>query len=390
MRKIASLSVTPMTRDVEALLRERIQSGRYSVGGRLPSEREICEELKVHRRVVRAAIKILEREGMVSRRPNCRPIVASRERLEYHAPISSSSSSLQASQFVALVMLHGEAEEEGGTGQQRIFWGMNQTLAQAGYHTVFLDLGEAVGEEGDHVGQEDSHLEYALKQGFGGIVFYCISYYSNHTLLRKIARQIPLVLIDRQLTGFESDFVGVTNREGMYEATKHLIDLGHKRIAYMTRPEPINTVQDRLQGYIQALRDEFHSNFYQFVLCRPSESDAIWPVFESIARLPAEMRPTAIVCVNDYEAVNATNYLMKLGFNVPGDISIIGCDNIITKLPNGVGLTTIAQPFEEIGNQAAKLFLRRVNGRRNDIERVECATKLIIRDSCRRIEPGEI
>ena len=372
-------------RDVESLLRDRIETGVYEAGGRLPSERELCEELKIHRRVVRSAIQVLEREGLINRQPNCRATVRSLDTQDPPQPLQNLGSKLQLSRFVALMMWHGSPQEEGGTGQQRIFWGMNQTLGQAGYHTVFLDLVEMIGTENEHADREATHLQYALDQGFGGIVFYCYSYYSNRDLLRKVARKIPLVLIDRDLPGVEADYVGVTNHRGMYEATNYLIGLGHKRIAYITRSEPVNTVQDRLQGYLAALRENFPPGYYEMVIAVPSIDGGAWPAFDAIFQAAPETRPTALVCVNDYEAFYVAERLAKSGVSVPEDISIIGCDNIITKLPNGAGLTTTAQPFEEIGAEAAKLFLRRAGDRKADIAQVECPTRLIVRESCRAI-----
>jgi len=372
-------------RDVEALIRERIETGTYRTGDRLPSERELCEELNVHRRAVRTAIQVLEHQGLVVRQPNCRATVGSLDGRGSHDE-EPASAAPQLSRFVALMMSHGTPQEEGGTGQQRIFWGMNQTLGMAGYHTVFLDLVDAVGIADEHAYREARHLQYALDQGFGGIVFYCYSYNSNRDLLRKVAGKIPLVLIDRELPGVEADYVGVTNREGTIDAVKHLIDLGHRRIAYVTRSEPLNTVQDRLQGYLTALRGQLGLDSFEMVISVPSSANYDnWPAFDAILQLPAEQRPTAMVCANDYEATHVSERLLAHGIRIPEDISIIGCDNIITKLPNGVGLTTIAQPFEQIGAEAAKLFLRRIADRRAEIVEVDCPTRLIIRESCRAI-----
>ena len=371
--------------DVEVLLRDRIETGIYRPGERLPSERELCEELNVHRRAVRTAMQVLEHEGLIVRQPNCRATVGTPDDRVGHSDIAESSTP-QLSRFVALMMSHGTPQEEGGTGQQRIFWGMNQTLGMAGYHTVFLDLVDSVGIADEHAYREAKHLQYALDQGFGGIVFYCYSYNSNRDLLRKVARNAPLVLIDRELPGVEADYVGVTNREGTINAVKHLIDLGHRRIAYVTRSEPINTVQERLQGYIAALRANFEPGCFEMVVAVPSGIDYTnWPAFDAILQLPADERPTAMVCVNDYEAIHVAERLLAHGLRVPEDVSIIGCDNIITKLPNGVGLTTIAQPFEQIGAEAAKLFLRRVADRHAEIVEVDCPTRLIIRESCKAL-----
>jgi DNA-binding LacI/PurR family transcriptional regulator len=371
------------SRDVESLLRERIESGKYEPGDRIPSERELCEELNVHRRAVRTAIQVLEREGLILRQPNCRATVRRVDSEEAPKLPQPSVAKQQLSRFVALMMWHGDPKEEGATGQQRIFWGMNQTLGQAGYHTVFIDLVEKMGSETDPTDHEAAHLRYALEQGFGGIVFYCYSYYSNRELLRSVAKKVPLVLIDRELRGVEADFVGVTNYEAMYDATKYLIDLGHTRIAYLTRSEPVNTVEDRLQGYLGALRETFDPGYYEMVVPVPSTEGGAWPLFDSIVQAPADKRPTAFVCVNDFEAVYLVQRLLKHGIRVPEDVSIVGCDNIITRLPNGVGLTTIAQPFEEIGAAAARLFLRRSTDRRADISQLECPTRLILRESCR-------
>jgi len=380
-------TATPLMRDVETLLRDRIRSGHYEAGDRLPSEREICEELKVHRRVVRTAIKRLERDGLVTRRPNCRPIIGPSDSPIGGPSLASAAASVaskqQLSRFVALIMWPGSAQEEGATGQQRIFWGMNQALGQAGYHAVFLDLGKTIDSEDEYADRETAHLQYAADHGFGGIVYYCYSYDSNRELLRSIGRKMPLVLIDRELYGVEADFVGITNRQAMYDATNYLIGLGHRRIAYVTRSEPVNTVQDRLQGYLHALRDTFHSNHYEMVLSVPSTGGHYWPGGDAILRLPADERPTALLCVNDFEAVEVVNRLTRLGLDVPRDMSIIGCDNVVTKLPNGIGLTTIAQPFEEIGTTAANLFLRRTHLRKVEAARIECPTRLIVRESCR-------
>lgn len=371
--------------DIEVLLRERIETGIYEAGGRIPSEREICEELKVHRRAVRSAIKLLERDGLVRREPHCRATVRTPDAQNAHSEYHDLNPRLPYSRFVALMMWRGSPQEEIETGQQRIFWGMNHALGQAGYHTVFLDLFAAPGAEDENIDHEATYLQYALDQGFGGIVLYCYSYRTNQALIRKVARRVPLVLIDRELPGVEADFVGIANHQAMYNATKYLIDLGHRRIAHVTRSEPINSVQDRLQGYLSALRESFHFDYYEMVLAVPSLGGNVWPAMDSILGLPPDQRPTALVCVNDFEAVYAAEYLARFDLRVPCDMSIIGCDNIITKLPGGIGLTTTAQPFEEIGAEAAKHLLRRFQSNSIDIERFECPTTLLIRESCRAI-----
>ncbi|MCW3058271.1 MAG: regulatory protein LacI:Periplasmic binding protein/LacI transcriptional regulator [Capsulimonas sp.] len=373
---------THLPTKVAEALRDRIRSGLYQPGEWLPAERELTDDMRVHRRVVRAAIAQLEREGLLLRRPNCRPIVQTPPVAVDDTPAGTQ---FPASRLVALVMWHGGG---GATesAQQRIFWGMNQALGQAGYHGVFLDLGEDVGTEQENAQSEAAHLRYALDHGFGGIVFYAYAYESNRELIQEVSRRMPLVLIDRMVPGVEADFVGAENRQAMFDAVKYLVQQGHKRIAYVTKGESINPVHDRLQGYLRALREEFASDAYEMVLTAPFSERSTWSVFDTVFKLPADERPTAVLCVNDVEAMRVEKRLAELGLSVPGDVSLIGFDNIVRSLPSGVGLTTMAQPFEEIGKAACKMFLRRIEDSSAPPLHVELPVKLIERASSKPID----
>jgi LacI family transcriptional regulator len=85
--------------------------------------------------------------------------------------------------------------------------------------------------------------------------------------------------------------------------------------------------------------------------------------------------------VNDYIAVHTAERLSRLGLAIPQDIALIGFDNIVRTLPEGVGLTTVAQPFEEIGKAAANLFIRRSESPSTPPAHIELPTELIIRES---------
>ena len=369
-----------------ALLQEDIQAGRYRQGERLPSERALSEKMGVHRRVIRAAIARLVQEGLVSRRPYCSPVVQeppgqpSQQILASAAPKLTAPSSA-ASRLVALMIWHGGPLERGRTVQQRIFWGMNQTLEQAGYHTVFLNLGDQVGTEQENARREAAHLRYILDQGFGGAVFYPYAYQSNRELIQQVSQRLPLCLIDRMLPGVEADFVGTENYQGMFDATTHLIEQGHRRIAYLTKSEPINPVQDRLQGYQHALNAAFHTDRDELVLTAPSANGDEWPLFDTVFGLPAGERPTAAIGFNDYEAERTLRRLQQLNLRVPHDVALVGFDDIVRALPNGTSLTSVAQPFEDVGRTAADLFLRRMENPESAPVHVALPNHLVIRDS---------
>lgn len=373
----AAASIQRAKTTIANLLRDRIQSGHYRAGDWLPTERLLAEDLGVDRRVVRTAISDLVSDGLIYRRPHCRPIIGPEPK---EAPVKGvEPSALAPSEFVALIMWPGGGVlEQAGTSQQRIFWGMNQALAEAGCHAVFLRLGQ-IGSEEENAAGEAAHLRYALERGFGGVIFYPYAYRSNHVLVEEVSRKIPLVTIDRRTTSLETDFVGIDNRQATFEATLHLAAQGHRRIAYVTKCEQIRPVQDRIQGYVDAVRE---ISIPEMVLTIPSQhrSDP-WIVTDTIFRLPAAERPTAAVVFNDYTAVGLMHHLERLGLTVPGEVALVGFDNIIPALPSGVGLTTIAQPFEEIGRAAVKLLLRRRNDPSAPILTRELPAHLVVRES---------
>jgi len=379
---------------VVKLLRDRINSGHYQIGEWLPTERILAEDLDVDRRVVRAAVNQLVRDSLVDRRPNCRPIVTSAGQNQSGRSESSVSSSardpISASNLVALIMWHGGGgglEQQTNTSQQRIFWGINHTLIGVGYHTVFLDLGQ-VGEEKDNAEREAAHLRYVMDRGFGGAIFYPYAYRSNHALVQQVLQNTPLIMIDRRVTPIETDFVGPANYQAMYDTVMHLVEQGHRRIAYVTKCEVIQSVQDRMLGYLDAVRK---ANINEIVLTIPAQNrDFEWTVVDSVFRLPKGERPTAAAVFNDYAACDLVDHLKGLGLSVPEDVALTGFDNITPSHPNGLGMTTVAQPYEEIGKNAAELLLRRFKDPSSPFTSIELPCKLIVRESSRVSENSKI
>ncbi|WP_301002440.1 GntR family transcriptional regulator [Capsulimonas corticalis] len=374
----------PPTTSVASMIRDQIQSGNYKEGEWLPTERALSEDLGVDRRVVRMAINQLVESGLVIRRPHCRPVVG---RLEVE-PVKALSRDQASSDFIALLMCHGsEKNERSFNSQQRIFWGMNQALSAAGYHAVFLDL-EVVASEQENAAREAEQLRYLLKRGFGGAVFYPYAYRSNRELLQEVAAAIPLVTIDRQIDSVDTDFVGVDNHKAMYDVVQHLIAQGHRRIAYVTKNEPIRAVQDRIMGYIDATSD---ADILEMVLPIPSrDTEQEWIAVDTILQLPEGRRPTAVVAFNDYTAMNLVGRLEAAGLSVPGDIALTGFDDIISALPNGVGLTTVAQPYEEIGRKAVELLLLRLSDRSAPSRLIELPAHLAVRESSYGSQPAPL
>ena len=383
----------PAAERVADILAERIRSGVYGSGKLLPTERALAEDLGVHRRSVRTAIDHLVRDGLVSHRPNCRPTVdwspleapgTTETADEPWVGSRSKSPRISASNLIALIMWHGGGPlEHAGTAQQRIFWGMNQSLMKLGYHAVFLDVGNRVGVlEEEDAAREAAHLRYVRDQKFGGVIFYPYAYRHNHDLVREISQSVPLVLLDRKIPGADVDFVGIENHRPLFEITQYLLAQGHRRIAHVTRIEPIHSVQDRIFGYLDAMRAADAPDMVEMLLnIPPYDEDRAWSVVDAVFRLPESRRPTAAICFNDYMADSFAARLERLGLSVPKDVALTGFDNIIPALPNGTGLTTAAQPFEQIGIAAVDLLMRRIKDPSSPPTSLELPVRLIVRAS---------
>jgi GntR family transcriptional regulator of arabinose operon len=368
--------------NIAVVLRDRIISGQYKPGLPLPTGQVLANELDVDRRTVWRAIEELISEGLLTHNPTCRPRVAIQQKVaEESHDANTAVERPPPSRLIALIMWKGGAEDRSGSVQQRIFWGMVDALAQERYHGVFLDAGPNSKQPAHAYERESENLNYVLKSGFGGVVFFPQAYNHNRELVQEVSKQIPVVFIDRIVNGVQADMVRVENRDSTYRATSYLIDKGHTRIAFVTTSAWISTVEERIRGYVDAIHHSFPSEAFEMVLTPPLTTSHYWPEFYAIAGLPPEKRPTAYVCVNNIEAARVAEYLAELDLKVPDDASIIGFDNADQKLPNGVGLTTLTQPFEEIGKEAARLIIKRIQNPEAKFVHVELPAKLMINDS---------
>jgi len=278
-------------------------------------------------------------------------------------------------------MCSGDSADEAGTRQQLVFWAMNQILGASEYHAVFLAAGQCSGGDGQNALREAELLSYALSHGFGGVVLCTQGGSSNREIVQKVCRNVPLVLIDREIPGVQADFVGFQNRQSVFDATRYLISKGHRRIALVSCGQFTNVGQERIDGYRTALRCAFREDPYELILTPPLVQASSWPMLDAIIRLPVEERPTAVICENNDKAARLAGYFAANNINVPEDISLIAFDFAEGSLPNGVILSTVAQPFEDVGRAAARLILRRIQNSAAGLDHIELPTDFIENNS---------
>jgi LacI family transcriptional regulator len=202
-----------------------------------------------------------------------------------------------------------------------------------------------------------------------------IDYISNLT-----ERKFPFVLIDQQGTGRDCPAVGATNWQGGYNATEYLLSLGHRRIGFITGSMDLGCAVDRLAGYRSALRTNHIPEAPELVY----EGDFNQPegYTGALALLDLPEPPTAIFASNDVMAYGVLDAVRNRGLRIPGDISVVGFDDIPQSSLVRPALTTVNQPLEKMGRVAAQMLLDLLKNPDKAANRIELPTQLMVRDSC--------
>jgi DNA-binding LacI/PurR family transcriptional regulator len=188
-----------------------------------------------------------------------------------------------------------------------------------------------------------------------------------------------------------SSYVGIDNFKAAYHVVEYLIARGHRTIGFATTPDSnTSTIRERYQGYRAALQ-EHDIDFKQAWLCESSTAYSS-PVYTEQGEVKEtgffrnffkqKELPTAILAINDHTAFLVYNAAKSEGIKVPQDLSLVGFDNDEFARINEVPLTTVAQPFREMGARAASLLIDKVRGVRSGLKRILLPTHLVVRQSC--------
>jgi LacI family transcriptional regulator len=199
----------------------------------------------------------------------------------------------------------------------------------------------------------------------------------QHKRLQEAA--LPLVLID-PINPVDPSLpsVGATNWQGGMSAVQHLLELGHRRIA-MIRGYQCLVDDARYHGYVAALSGWGIAVDERLIGRGDFRFQPTVTVAEEILRLRS--RPTAVFAANDLEALGVMEAARRLGLCVPSDLSVVGFDDSMYASASSPQLTTVRQPFVQMGELAYQLLAGQMEGRDPASVRVELAATLVIRDS---------
>lgn len=345
--------------EVAEELRRRIARGDYGARLPLPSERALEQEFGIHRATVRRALGLLAAEGLLSRSPG---------RRAYTQGALSVGRDSRVFGFFAQGLIDSAA-------RSIIAHGMGELLGERypGYRmATFPATPFAI---------QPDPLDPAPEtwRSLAGLVLWP-PVVPNLPVLRQAQAEAPVVLVDVMAGGFQSDFVGFEDLEAGYAAARHLYEVGHRRLAFLGDLRAI-TVQHRRLGVSRFCLDAglempWHLSDYLGTFTGQPES-----LLAAVAEEIRARAPLAAVCGNDEAAAYMISFFNRFNLRVPDDVALIGFGNSQPSLLEALGLSTLEQPFPEMGRQAVELLMARLENPDAPFREVRLPMRLVVRKS---------
>ncbi|WP_017904077.1 LacI family DNA-binding transcriptional regulator [Pseudomonas asplenii] len=199
------------------------------------------------------------------------------------------------------------------------------------------------------------------------------------------AVRTPMVIVDRDIDGMETDRVRIDHEEGAYLATRHLLELGHRAIAHIGGPKDTSVAQLRLAGYHRALQQAKVKVPARWIVASDFTSTG---GYLAAAKLLDGERPSAIFAGNDMLGIGALRAAAERGIRVPGELSVIGFDDIRMSRYVYPALTTVGQSILELGETAAELLLRRIATPELALDQRIVVPSIVMRESTAAVADG--
>jgi LacI family transcriptional regulator, repressor for deo operon, udp, cdd, tsx, nupC, and nupG len=200
----------------------------------------------------------------------------------------------------------------------------------------------------------------------------------NMHKLNELAENYSVILCSEYEEGGSIPYVTIDNELAAYQAVKHLIKLGHERIALINSDEKFLYARQRRNGYERALK-EFNLQIREEWIYHTKELEFQNGVQAMRVMFQLAEKPTAVFAVSDTLAIGALKGINGNGLHVPNDIALVGFDNISFSNMTNPTLTTISQPMYKMGSIAANMLISSIQGEK--VESVVLDHELIIRES---------
>ena len=350
----------PLPRYVQAMLiiQQRIRSGMYRPGGRIPGERDLAAELRVSQMTMNRALMELEKQGWILREHGKGTFV----------PENFCPPPPEVLQIGVVTHIPAEhALEDFYLGS--LFRGMQRAMVNS---SVSLSILEVPADEIEKIGE-------ALLDGL--LVLDMLE--QNVEKVNQLYRAgLKMVVLGASWEGLEVPFVDSDNVAGTRAALEHLIGLGHRRVGgVFALPHTCNT-QDRLRTFRETLRERCIPIDDSLVLMEEEATLISQTGREKIRQiLRSSERPSAFFCGGYYLALEVMRIAREEGLRIPEDLSVVGFDDPVSAALLSPPLTTVRQPLDEMGRLATEMLLEWLKNTAPPRHRVVLPTQLMVRQS---------
>jgi GntR family transcriptional regulator of arabinose operon len=333
-------------------IKQQLVSGQIRVGERLLSERLLGRQFGVQRNTVRQALATLEVEGHIA---------TEKRRGSYVLPPTA--------RIRSGTMLINVATGSGPNGIA-LFEGASAEAEKLGFKLQRTSTEPLPDSAMNRIPSPES-----LPTDTVGVILWP-HHPTNLDLLQRLNEAVPVVLVDHRVTGILMDCVRFDDILGGRLITQFLIERGHRKIAFLTDEVFAESVQGRWVGYMAAQEAAgIHCESRRNLLFQFIDAGVLGLNLRYILEND-EIRPTAVICSNDLVAFGLLRFLNAEGLRVPEDVAVTGYGNSMPEYTAAISLTTVDQPFFEVGREAARLLGERT--RQTTKERLNCPQEVCL------------
>lgn len=227
-------------------------------------------------------------------------------------------------------------------------------------------------------GREKIHLTTLQAEGVAGVIIAPTRSEAGR-YQPVIDNGTPIVLIDREVPDLRTDNVVINNQDAASSAVNHLLGLGHKKIGLIAGPAHATTSTIRKKGYLQALRDAGIPIMNEYIQAADYKQCGGYEAMGRLLNLPD--RPTAVIVLNNLMTLGALQSIQEHRLSVPGDVALLGFDDLPWAACLQPPLTVIAQPTYALGEAAAQLLVDRIHNPNRPFRKIMLEASLIVRAS---------
>ncbi|MES2461655.1 MAG: GntR family transcriptional regulator [Armatimonadota bacterium] len=367
--KIDKQDSLPRHVQVQQVLRNMVSSGRLQPGDKIPAELHIADALGVSKMTVNKALLALTASGLFIREVGRGTFVApqalsaatvEKSAAKFHTatayPVSPVSVSAPSKPRIVLSFVEGARNVLDSDYYSNLYRGIVDALHDGPDSDLSVDLVLSPLAAKNYL-SEDS------REPAAGRILIAPRAESITSIEALWKKGTPLVVLGASWPTMGVPSVDSDNIGGAMEATRHLIQLGHQRIALLSAEENTANILDRIVGYRRALASGGLPQRPEFEV----SGEAAWAIGDAaksrLTELITQESPvTAIFAAGHYLALEAMNVVRDAGLRVPEDVSVIGFDDPLSAQLVYPALTTIRQPLYEMGRRAGERVLRLVRG----------------------------